>query len=163
MFISALALSAIILTGGALSPNAPAADAAGLAHCTKSHYVTLNKSVYVSGLGWVLPGLHLPALSTGSRQCKNDRTYEGTALDSVKVIQNAANSSVYKRGITKDGKYGQNTAAAVKHIQVYGGLPKSQQDSVYGPVTCSRTWWPVQTPRLAGGGIWHLLMPSCSW
>jgi hypothetical protein len=143
MFISAMVLGTIVFTGSAFSPNAPAAQAAGLPYCTYSTYYT-RSNIFVAGK-YQTVGFHLPSASGFNRNCKNDTGNQNT-LSAVIVIQNAANA-FYGKGLSKDGKYGPNTAKAVKDIQIIGGLPKSQQDSVYGPVTCSRTWFPLQVPR----------------
>jgi peptidoglycan hydrolase-like protein with peptidoglycan-binding domain len=138
-----MALSAIILTGGVVNQNTPAAEAAGLPYCTYATWYTRD-NVSIGGK-WRTAGFHLPDAWGFNRNCKNDINNQN-ALDAVKVIQNAANTQIYKSGLNKDGRYGPKTAQAVKNMQIVGGLPKSQQDSVWGPVTCGRTWFPLQTP-----------------
>jgi hypothetical protein len=159
--ISALALSAIIAVGGGAIPTATAAERSVLPYCTASKYVTYKQVVWVEGLGSVVPGWHLPALSDGYRGCKNDQANQ-TAWDAVKVIQNAANS-FYRQNLTRDGKYGPKTAKAVKYMQEFAGLKGYQADSVYGPVTCTKILWPVQQPRMSNGSIWWFKPSTCSW
>ncbi|MDR3359080.1 MAG: hypothetical protein LBO20_00160 [Bifidobacteriaceae bacterium] len=123
-------LGTVAFTGGALSPAPPAAEAAGLPTCTNSVWG------YIGSFG-----VHRPGTSAGSYSCKNTTANVGQVLDSVKVIQNAANG-YYDYNLTKDGKYGALTAGAVGVIQQLGGVSR---DYEYGPVTCGVTFWPVQT------------------
>ena len=134
MLVSTLAASAIILVGGSVSPNVPAAQAAS---------PTCTLSTYFSGSsGGVSFGVHTPTTSSKSTTCELG---VGNASAAVSVVQNTA-IRLYKQGIAKDGIYGGQTKAAVKYIQTRGGLAKKDQDGLYGPITRGVTWWPAQVP-----------------
>lgn len=62
----------------------------------------------------------------------------GTSNQGVIALQKAINAC-YTLGLTVDGKYGSNTAAAVKEVQRRAGV---SQDGTYGPTTKNAMLWP---------------------
>ncbi|MDR0594990.1 MAG: peptidoglycan-binding protein [Bifidobacteriaceae bacterium] len=132
MLIAALALSAIILTGGALGPNAPTAEAAATPQCNGAHQII----TYTAGGNLVATNYTVPVYKVGSSWSRTCLIGPNTAAqnEGVRQLQRSANLC-YGRSLQVDGTWGPNTAAAIKHIQTQVGLTVSQRDGVYGPQT----------------------------
>jgi hypothetical protein len=127
MFISALALSATILTGGALSPNASAADAAGYPYCTNSRTVSAK-----SGRDGRIYSWYTPATSSNNMECIASSAQAGTYGASTFRIQYAA-KVLHRQSLVADGYYGPITASAVRSIQAAAGFSSKDRDGIYGP------------------------------
>ncbi|MDR1187121.1 MAG: peptidoglycan-binding protein [Bifidobacteriaceae bacterium] len=125
MIVSALALAAIVFTGGALSPNAPAAQAATSTNCNgRTQY-------YRNGVAW---SPWVPTYSKGSTLTGTCILGNGNNSPAVWAVQKTA-SGYYGQGLGPtgiDSSYGKYTIAAVKYIQGKVGVT---QDGKYGPNT----------------------------
>ncbi|MDR1633847.1 MAG: peptidoglycan-binding protein [Bifidobacteriaceae bacterium] len=138
MVLAAAALGVGTLTGTAVAP----AEAAATPTWSQASYYNITVTVY----GDV--GLHIPAASNGSLTCVMDYDAQSAA---VGVLQNAANTSRYNRGLTVDENYGPATQAAVRYIQSYEGV--ANVDGSFGPITRYAMRWPIQSPAIHKGKL----------
>ncbi|MDR0592238.1 MAG: hypothetical protein LBG60_03055 [Bifidobacteriaceae bacterium] len=134
----ALAMSALILTGSALGPAAPAAGAAVTAACvtkTPRSHITAGR----------LHTYYLPTAS-GSTNCFNGGNHRS---DAIPVINNALRyghkayraTAVFKTVNPTSRLYDQKTTSlAVKTIQNWNHLT---EDALLGPQTKDVTYWPT--------------------
>ncbi|MDR3107226.1 MAG: hypothetical protein LBU05_03375, partial [Bifidobacteriaceae bacterium] len=116
MLISALALSALLFGGSAVSAKVPAANAAVTKICSKAVLVNL----YVKGTRTVIGNVGAPVASDGDRNCYNRL---GDRSGAVTTINDALNGGIYNYWLNftinmKDPSYyGPSTVYAVKVIQ----------------------------------------------
>ena len=143
MLISALALSAIILTGGAGGFAAPSAGAASMPACIHS---TPKTAVVKIGSYYVTFTYNLPT-SAGSTYCFNGLNHRS---DAIQTTNNALRYGHYEyrsqkpfNQITPTSRlYDGLSKGAVLKIQNWNGL---DEDGLLGPLTKNVTYWPTTT------------------
>ncbi|MDR2564791.1 MAG: peptidoglycan-binding protein [Bifidobacteriaceae bacterium] len=127
LLISTLALSAVVLTGGAIGPNtttAQAAQTAAIPYCNGTVSYAYSSSYKI-----VVPVSIVN--SKASQYCQIGLNAQGSH---VKAVQNGTlychHKSIGPAGV--DGIYGNDTRAGVKKVQADIG---AGQDGWYGPET----------------------------
>ena len=96
--------------------------------------------------------VHVP---TAGSQTKNANCILGqhSSGNGVFKLQTALILCNQQVQLTHDGKYGPQTAAAVKGVQAAAGFPADQQDGVYGPATFKVTGFPGYNPDGSFSGV----------
>ncbi|MDR0594986.1 MAG: hypothetical protein LBG60_17415 [Bifidobacteriaceae bacterium] len=141
MLISALALSAIILTGEAYSSAAPPASAASMSACINS---TPKTTVARIGNYYATFTYNLPT-KAGSTYCFNGLNHYS---DAIPTTNNALRYGHYEYRRQKpfnqinatNRLYDGLTKGAVLKVQDWNGL---DEDGLLGPLTKNVTYWPT--------------------
>ncbi|TDD56203.1 peptidoglycan-binding protein [Kribbella antibiotica] len=138
--VVALAVAALAVTP--LVASAAPASAAALNQCDDASF----KSV---GGGWevFVPGEWESTSTTcnlklGDNPHRDPKNPFGAPAKAIQALQSNLNYC-YGYKLAKDGKYGANTAAAVKAVQKKLKLPA---DGIYGPNTRSAIKWRMHNP-----------------